>query len=50
MQPLAIVEAWAAAAPDSRQAAQVPGVNHYTIAWGQLGSRAVANAIALRQA
>jgi len=47
MQPLAVVEAWAAADPERRQTAQVPGVNHYTIAWGQHGSRAVANAIAL---
>lgn len=46
MQPLAVVEAWAAADPERRQAAQVPGVNHYTIAWGRHGSRAVANAIA----
>lgn len=46
MQPLALVEAWAAADPERRQAAQVPGVNHYTIAWGRHGSRAVANAIA----
>lgn len=46
MQPLAVVEAWAAADPERRQTAQVPGVNHYTIAWGQHGSRAVANAIA----
>jgi pimeloyl-ACP methyl ester carboxylesterase len=46
MQPLAVVEAWAAADPERRQSAQVPGVNHYTIAWGRHGSRAVANAIA----
>lgn len=46
MQPLAVVEAWAAADPERRQTAQVPGVNHYTIAWGRHGSRAVANAIA----
>ena len=46
MQPLAVVEAWAAADRDLRQMAQVPGVNHYTIALGQHGARAVANAIA----
>ncbi len=46
MQPLAVVEAWAARDPERRQTAQVPGVNHYTIAWGRHGSRAVANAIA----
>ena len=46
MQPLAVVEAWAAADPERRQAAQVPGVNHYTIAWGRHGAHAVANAIA----
>jgi pimeloyl-ACP methyl ester carboxylesterase len=46
MQPLAVVEAWAARDPERRRTAQVPGVNHYTIAWGRHGSRAVANAIA----
>jgi len=45
MQPLAAVEAWAAADPGHRQGVQVPGVNHYTIAWGRHGSVAVANAI-----
>jgi pimeloyl-ACP methyl ester carboxylesterase len=46
MQPRAVVEPWAAAAPERRQAAQVPGVNHYTIVLGEHGARAVAAAIA----
>jgi pimeloyl-ACP methyl ester carboxylesterase len=46
MQPLALVERWAEADPDRRQAVQVPGVNHYTIALGAHGARAVATAIA----
>jgi pimeloyl-ACP methyl ester carboxylesterase len=46
MQPLALVERWAEADLDRRQAVQVPGVNHYTIALGAHGARAVAAAIA----
>ena len=46
MQPLAVVEAWAAGDPERRQTAQVPGVNHYTIALGRHGPGTVANAIA----
>jgi pimeloyl-ACP methyl ester carboxylesterase len=46
MQPLAAVAEWAAADAGRRQFAQVPGVNHYTIALGRHGSHAVANAIA----
>jgi pimeloyl-ACP methyl ester carboxylesterase len=46
MQPLAVVEGWAAADPDRRQPIQVPGVNHYTIAWGRHGALALGNAIA----
>jgi hypothetical protein len=46
MQPLDIVEAWAAEAPAQRRAEQVPDVNHYTIVLGASGSRAVAAAIA----
>jgi pimeloyl-ACP methyl ester carboxylesterase len=46
MQPLAIVETWAAADRERRLVAQVPGVNHYTIALGEHGARAVAAAIA----
>lgn len=42
MQPLAIVQEWAAADPDRRRAVQVPDVNHYTIAFGRRGARAVA--------
>jgi pimeloyl-ACP methyl ester carboxylesterase len=46
MQPLADVQAWAAADPERRQALQVPDTNHYTIAWGVHGAAAVADAIA----
>jgi pimeloyl-ACP methyl ester carboxylesterase len=46
MQPLALVQAWADAAPSTRRAVAVPGVNHYTIAWGAHGARTVADEIA----
>ncbi len=46
MQPLADVQAWAAADPERRQAVEVPDTNHYTIAWGAHGAAAVADAIA----
>ena len=46
MQPLAIVQQWADAAPSRRRAVAVPDVNHYTIAWGAAGAAAVAGAIA----
>jgi hypothetical protein len=46
MQPLAQVQAWAAADPERRQAIEVPDTNHYTIAWGVHGAAAVADAIA----
>ena len=46
MQPLALVEAWAAQAPRQRDAIQVPGVNHYTIVMGRAGAAAVAAAVA----
>lgn len=46
MQPLADVQAWAAADPGRRQAIEVPDTNHYTIAWSTHGAAAVANAIA----
>jgi pimeloyl-ACP methyl ester carboxylesterase len=42
MQPLSVVEAWAAADPERRRALQVPDVNHYTIALGRRGAEAVA--------
>ena len=45
MQPLALVEEWAAADPDRRRAIQVPDCNHYTIALGRHGARAVATEI-----
>jgi pimeloyl-ACP methyl ester carboxylesterase len=45
MQPLALVRQWADAAPSTRRAVQVPNVNHYTIAWGAHGARAVADEI-----
>ncbi len=46
MQPLADVEAWAAADPERRRASEVPDTNHYTIAWGAHGAAVVADAIA----
>ena len=46
MQPLADVQAWAAADPERRRAVEVPDTNHYTIAWGAHGAAAVADAIA----
>lgn len=46
MQPLADVQAWAAADPERREVIEVPDTNHYTIAWGAHGAAAVADAIA----
>jgi pimeloyl-ACP methyl ester carboxylesterase len=46
MQPLALVERWAADDPERRRAIPVPDVNHYTIAWGSQGATMVADAIA----
>ncbi len=46
MQPLELVQAWAAEAPEQRQGTQVTGTNHYTITLGTTGARAVAAAIA----
>ncbi len=45
MQPLAEVQAWAAADPARRRAIQVPDVNHFTIALGTRGATQVASAI-----
>lgn len=45
MQPLSLVEAWAAGAPAQRRAVQVTDVNHYSIVLGGRGARAVADAI-----
>jgi lipase len=42
MQPLELVNAWAAEDPDRRRALQVPDVNHYTITMGAAGAAAVA--------
>jgi pimeloyl-ACP methyl ester carboxylesterase len=42
MQPLALVREWQAQDPERRRAIQVPDVNHYTIAVGRRGSKAVA--------
>jgi hypothetical protein len=44
MQPLALAEAWAAAAPEQRGVVLVPDTNHYTIVLGP-GAGAVAQAI-----
>lgn len=45
MQPLPLVRAWAAEAPEQRLAIQVPDCNHYTIVLGQSGAAAVADAV-----
>jgi pimeloyl-ACP methyl ester carboxylesterase len=42
MQPLADVQAWAAADSQRRRAIEVTDTNHYTIAWGARGAAAVA--------
>ena len=42
MQPLELVNAWAAEDPERRRALQVPDVNHYTITLGAAGAAAVA--------
>ena len=42
MQPLGLVQAWAAGDPGCRRAVQIPDVNHYTIVLGQRGAAAVA--------
>jgi pimeloyl-ACP methyl ester carboxylesterase len=47
MQPLAIVQAWAAQDPQRRRAVEVPDVNHYSIVWGSHGAAMVADEIAL---
>ena len=46
MQPIAVVNAWAAEAPERRRAASVPDVNHYTIVMGDAGANVVAASIA----
>jgi pimeloyl-ACP methyl ester carboxylesterase len=46
MQPLSLVESWAAQDPGRRRAIEVPDVNHYTIAWGAHGAAMVADEIA----
>jgi pimeloyl-ACP methyl ester carboxylesterase len=46
VQPLALVEEWAAADPERRRAIQVPDTNHYTIALGRAGAERVASEIA----
>ena len=42
LQPPAIAEPWADAAPEIRRTERVPGVNHYTIVMGAAGAGAVA--------
>lgn len=46
MQPLEVAREWAAGAPELRRVIAVPDVNHYTIALGETGARAVAAAVA----
>ena len=45
MQPLSLAREWEAGAPELRRAIEVPDVNHYTIALGARGARAVGEAI-----
>lgn len=45
MQPFELARAWAQAAPDQRRAVLVPDMNHYTLALGEAGARAVAGAL-----
>jgi pimeloyl-ACP methyl ester carboxylesterase len=45
LQPPALAQAWAGAAPESRRTERVPGVNHYTIVMGPAGAAVVAQAI-----
>lgn len=45
MQPLPLVQEWAAGDPDRRRAVQIPECNHYTIALGRHGAREVATTI-----
>lgn len=45
MQPLELVEAWAAADPEHRRGVPIAGVNHYTITLGAHGAAAVAQEI-----
>ncbi|MDQ6731815.1 MAG: hypothetical protein M3022_16390 [Actinomycetota bacterium] len=42
MEPLALVQEWAAADPEHRRAVPVAAVNHYTITLGTRGATAVA--------
>jgi pimeloyl-ACP methyl ester carboxylesterase len=46
MQPLPLAREWEAGAPQLRRVIEVPDVNHYTIALGARGARAVAEAVA----
>jgi pimeloyl-ACP methyl ester carboxylesterase len=46
MQPLSLVQDWAARDPDHRRAIEVPDVNHYSIALGRHGAAMVADEIA----
>ena len=46
MQPVALAREWEAGSPETRRAIEVPDVNHYTIALGTRGARAVGEAIA----
>jgi pimeloyl-ACP methyl ester carboxylesterase len=45
MQPLALGQAWAAEAPERRQAVLVPDVNHYTITLAAAGAGVVAETV-----
>ena len=45
VQPVALVRAWAAKAPEQRWAIPVPNCNHYTIVLGRAGAETVADAV-----
>ena len=45
LQPPALAQRWADAAPQSRRTVRVSGVNHYTVVMGAAGASAVAQAI-----
>ena len=46
LHPVPLARAWSAGAPQLRGVVEVPDVNHYSIALGAGGARAVADAVA----
>ena len=45
IQPEALAQPWAAAAPELRRTARVAGVNHYSLVMGATGAGVLAEAI-----